>query len=136
MNKTKIESHVRKALKEIATITDKDVREDERGKFILNASGDAENIIEFLSKDRKLGPSFRKFVKRWGMEYGRDNDDDDDEAIMSAVYVKPLPNNKYLVTIHFMTEDGDFGTLNDSADYQFFVFLKVFILDCVTLFRV
>ena len=117
MTETKLKPYIRKALKEIATITDKDIQEDERGKFILNASGDAEEVIEFLSKDRKLGPSFRKFVKHWGIEYGKY----DGEVVMSAVYVKPLPNSKYLVTIHFMTEDSDFDTLDDSADYQFVV---------------
>jgi len=117
MTEVKLKPYVRKALKEIATITDKDIREDERGKFILNASGDARDVVEFLSKDRKLGPSFRKFVKHWGIEYG----EYDGEVVVSAVYVKPFQNNKYLITLHFMTEDGDFDTEKDPADYQFIV---------------
>jgi DNA polymerase III delta prime subunit len=118
MSEVKLKPYMRKALKEIATITDKDIQEDERGKFILNASGDARDVIEFLSKDKKLGPSFRKFVKKWDIEYGKY----DGEVVVSAVYVKPLPNDKYLVTLHFMTENVD--TLNDSAEYQFVVDYK------------
>jgi len=117
MAEVKLKPYVKKALKEIAAITDKDVKEDERGKFILNASGDPENIVKFLSKNRKLGPSFRKFVKHWGI--GERDEDDPEEVV--AVYVKPLPNNKYLITLHFMTEDGDFDTPNDPANYQFVV---------------
>jgi len=110
MTEVKLKPHAKKALEEIMDFKnnpkyylDEEIYR-EYGKDVLNISGSARTKVDYLLKNKRLSPSFKRFLEKEQV------DPEDLRQVM--VYVKPLLSNKYLITLSLSNDEIE-------IEYQF-----------------